>query len=670
MAQFRKTKGSTGKVQYRRADEFKDTVDFGVLTVREDELEAMAKHCRIKAMREYVVEGRQLYLMFDVAVKSDLLYRLVLARSIVQGGGYAQTCTRNIIDDFNPSWLMLVGIAGAPPSDEFTLGDVVVATELRDFSVRAAVFDRPDSYRLGGGPMARKVQDFASTLAGRQDELGNWNEKQVLGLKTPSVDASNTYGDETWRAKVRNAISVHFDPSGARRRKPKITTRSFAGGDALVKDPETWQQWQTHARQIEAVEMELPGVYEAARTENHTYPILVSKGISDIVGLERDNAGAWTKYACATSACGALAMLSLRPVPAQDKPDLQKKTVKFPRRKISREPATSSYTEMRAGLIHEFSSKRNGIAANIHEEFSLNLDDPIRSAFHALNARRESKGLQPYFAARRFRPICQPKVMPSGIQLDLAPIDFAYRALLEEPDVEEPVKEHVRMRIEEMARRIPEHLRGTHRTLNPLNYHPLGIEFVIITKDGKTLLRRRGKSVLLAREEWDVSFSGYCGDGDIDKAGDGTLDLSLTARHELDEEIGLVSAEPGDITFTGIHLNAATGATDVLGVWPIQCRTEELVDLLAHKNPGLAIAFKTTKKADERFVWDTSNMIVEFHDLAISTAIRHISKEEGQSSPLITEALVCLMRALEVKGSSTNELMAFVGKGKRGVAAP
>jgi hypothetical protein len=66
--------------------------------------------------------------------------------------------------------------------------------------------------------------------------------------------------------------------------------------------------------------MELEGMYAAARTRRRIYPILVSKGISDIVGFDRDDA--WTKYACETAASGALALLALRPVEPRDKPDL------------------------------------------------------------------------------------------------------------------------------------------------------------------------------------------------------------------------------------------------------------------------------------------------------------------------------------------------------------
>jgi nucleoside phosphorylase len=152
----------------RKADDFIHTVDFGVLTVREDEFKAMARRCRKKAVRELNVRGRQDYLVFDLALGKahDLIYRIALVRSIRQGAGEAQRRTSNMIEDFDPKWLMLVGIAGATPSSEFTLGDVVVATELHDFSVRAAVFGQQTQYRAGGGPMAPEVEDFIALLAG------------------------------------------------------------------------------------------------------------------------------------------------------------------------------------------------------------------------------------------------------------------------------------------------------------------------------------------------------------------------------------------------------------------------------------------------------------------------------------------------------------------------
>jgi nucleoside phosphorylase len=308
--------------QWQRAEKFYQTVDFGVLTVREDELEPMARRCREKAIRELNVRERQDYLLFDIALGNSLIYRIALVRSTRQGAGEAQRRTSNMIEDFDPTWLVLVGIAGATPSSEFTLGDVVVATELHEFSVRAAVFDKSTAYRPGGGAMAPEVEDFIGLLAGRKGDLGSWNEVSTIGQPSPNVDFRRRgafYGDRAWRNKVRKAISGHF-PTPDITRKPQITARPFAGGNVLVKDDALWQEWQAHARQIEAVEMELEGMYTAARTRRRIYPILVSKGISDIVGFDRDDA--WTKYACETAASGALALLSLRPVEPRDKPDL------------------------------------------------------------------------------------------------------------------------------------------------------------------------------------------------------------------------------------------------------------------------------------------------------------------------------------------------------------
>ena len=66
------------------------------------------------------------------------------------------------------------------------------------------------------------------------------------------------------------------------------------------------ERWQEFARQVIQVEMELSGVYEAARTAGReNYPVLAIRGLSDIVGFARD--GQWTAYACKTAAAYAAA---------------------------------------------------------------------------------------------------------------------------------------------------------------------------------------------------------------------------------------------------------------------------------------------------------------------------------------------------------------------------
>src|SRR5438046_1631948 len=61
-----------------------------------------------------------------------------------------------------------------------------------------------------------------------------------------------------------------------------------------------------------AVEMEAAGVYEAAQGIHHQYPVMAIRGISDIIGLERD--GKWTAYACHTAAAFAYAFVMTKPI--------------------------------------------------------------------------------------------------------------------------------------------------------------------------------------------------------------------------------------------------------------------------------------------------------------------------------------------------------------------
>ena len=75
---------------------------------------------------------------------------------------------------------------------------------------------------------------------------------------------------------------------------------TIASSNSLVRNIDIFIQWLQTARTILAVEMESAGVYQATQRINHQYPVMAIRGISDIIGLDRDNQ--WTKYACQTAA--------------------------------------------------------------------------------------------------------------------------------------------------------------------------------------------------------------------------------------------------------------------------------------------------------------------------------------------------------------------------------
>jgi len=286
----------------------------------------------------------------------------------------------------------------------------------------------------------------------------------------------------------------------------------------------------------------------------------------------------------------------------------------------------SEYTNFESELlIEKMRFSRYDIQVTIHDNFDLNIDKYIASEFRIHNERRQHKGLHKHFAATRFRLICPPKIDGNKLKLDVARINFAYFALLVDPDIENPdhLKVYIDKKVDDIMTDLPQELKSEHKCINKYNYIPLGIEIVLVTNDGKTLLRRRGQSVATARNEWDVSFSGYCGSGDFDST---RLQVWLTADNELTNELDdTIPRNPSNIFFTTLHRNTRTGATDLLGYWKVEISSEELANLLTDKYPKKrTTVFRTTKEAREPFVWYTHNLIVDFDGNKIAAALQKV----------------------------------------------
>lgn len=111
----------------------KGTVDFGILTIREDEFEAVLERLPPQA----TVKGRRAYNLHWMELPEGGSYLVAMVRCIEQGNTEALDAARDLLEELAPQWLLVVGIAGGVPSDETSLGDVVVSTRIVDFSVEA-----------------------------------------------------------------------------------------------------------------------------------------------------------------------------------------------------------------------------------------------------------------------------------------------------------------------------------------------------------------------------------------------------------------------------------------------------------------------------------------------------------------------------------------------------
>jgi len=283
--------------------------DFAVISIREDEAKAVLK--RLGTWR--LIRGKNRRYSLGQIKTEDGSISIAAVRTPEQGQLAAQDTARDAIEDLHPKWLAVVGICGAVPDSEFTLGDVVVASRLHAFTLGAYKQGSSQEFSDQGGAMSKKVQDLVVSLTSLEPKLVGWNTKKSVGAGRPIVnlgDKKNFYGNGETREETKKTLSHHFRGAGVRK-LPIVTTREVASSDFLVKDTSIIEIWKKSARHLAAVEMELAGIYTAARRMEREYPILAVRGISDIVGFKRD--AKWTNYACETAAAFFFALLAVLP---------------------------------------------------------------------------------------------------------------------------------------------------------------------------------------------------------------------------------------------------------------------------------------------------------------------------------------------------------------------
>jgi nucleoside phosphorylase len=293
-----------------KATDIKGKVDFGIITMLDNEFSAVLRRF---PPQEFAV-GERTYTMSSVKTSASEACLVAMVRCVEAGEGGGQKTAEALINDLDPQWLVLVGIGGAPPDDDFTLGDVIVASRLHDFTVGAAKEKPPHEYDIAGGPMHPEIQDFLAQLPALDRELQGWNGIESIGMIQPLVELDrpdNFYGNDDWQKKVKETLTRNFGPS-AKLRLPLYRCAPIGSSDLLIKDTQIMFDWRTVARHLGVVEMELAGVYRAARRMHREYPILAIRGISDIIGFRRDPG--WNEYACHSAASLAYALIKTTPV--------------------------------------------------------------------------------------------------------------------------------------------------------------------------------------------------------------------------------------------------------------------------------------------------------------------------------------------------------------------
>lgn len=303
-------------VQTKKAKSLRGRIDFVVITIREDEFEAVLH--RFKPTMP-VYGGKQYYEYAKLRRADGTVVRVAIMRAFDQGQSVAQLVTHDAITDLAPKWIVLTGIAGAVPDSEFTLGDVFLANSYFDFSVTAEIEDKKPQLRTAGGTMHPAVLRLLAHLPAWRDRLDTWNDPSRTGGAKPAVEIPNDvrercyYGDEETRREIVTILQGHFMGPG-KPRLPIYRIGAVATSNSLLKDSKLLSQWKLAARHITHIEMEAGGACLAASHAEPPIPLLSVRGISDVVGFKR--ADAWTRFACEVAASFLYALITEMPASA------------------------------------------------------------------------------------------------------------------------------------------------------------------------------------------------------------------------------------------------------------------------------------------------------------------------------------------------------------------
>ncbi|HEV3084652.1 MAG TPA: hypothetical protein VGY66_33120, partial [Gemmataceae bacterium] len=273
-------------------------IDVAVITVKIEEFEAVQKRLR----RPTILLGARRTCWFSrLTAQNGEWINIVHARTLEQGKSEAQALAHDLIEDFHPGFIVLVGIAGGIPAHEYSLGDVLLASRIQDFSVSAANEGGMPHIDVRGGQVHPRVRDLLVRVEGERQLLGNWNAPDSVGTPRPRIELGggpdrHFYGEGDWQLKLFDCLKSNF----LTERPPLFRVGTCGSSDILVKNTALCKHWQdSGGRTISHVEMELAGVYAAAWGDPMT-PVLAIRGISDIVGFTRTPS--WTNYACQTAA--------------------------------------------------------------------------------------------------------------------------------------------------------------------------------------------------------------------------------------------------------------------------------------------------------------------------------------------------------------------------------
>lgn len=269
-----------------REERLHTMVDYLIVTFIRDEHEAVLRQLlEADGAAESGVPGGTR--VVRTKTRSGELVSVAIARTASEGNVSAQDSVLELIAEQQPRLVLAVGIAGAVPTSDIFLGDVILAKEVHDLT-RGAETPAGREEAAASSYLMNAVKDFVANVT--MEDFKIWQER-AASITRPSVEGiGNSWtGDEQWDQKINRTLQEN-----EKRVSPIVTDGVIASSDHLVKSEDFMENRLLVDRRILANDMESAGVAKAC--ERRGVPLLIVRGISDIVGHRRSDE--WKRYAC------------------------------------------------------------------------------------------------------------------------------------------------------------------------------------------------------------------------------------------------------------------------------------------------------------------------------------------------------------------------------------
>ena len=198
-----------------------------------------------------------------VTTRSGQGVTVAIARTASEGNVSAQDAVLELIAEQQPRLVLAVGIAGAVPTRDVFLGDVVLAKDIHDLT-RGAETAAGREEAAASSYLMNAVKDFVANVT--MDDFKKWQDRAAL-IARPGVEGiGNSWtDDEDWNKKINGTLE-----DNRKRTLPRVVDGVIASSDHLVKSEDFMENRLLVDRRILANDMEVSGRGKSLREKRRT----------------------------------------------------------------------------------------------------------------------------------------------------------------------------------------------------------------------------------------------------------------------------------------------------------------------------------------------------------------------------------------------------------------